>query len=57
MRRYQGCPRWRNEFGKNPADSFRDMIEQVGMPVADPVYGKAGPLMQLWNARRPLAKL
>ncbi|KAH6692482.1 cupin domain protein [Plectosphaerella plurivora] len=53
----QGCPRWRNEFGKNDPDSFRDVIDQVGMPEADPVYGENGPLMQLWDLKKPLSKL
>ncbi|KAL2276180.1 hypothetical protein FJTKL_01342 [Diaporthe vaccinii] len=46
-----GCPRWRNKFGKNPAESFRDVIDQVDMPVADPVYGKDGtpPILQFFQ--------
>ncbi|KAL4921394.1 hypothetical protein BDW62DRAFT_208393 [Aspergillus aurantiobrunneus] len=50
-----GCPRWRNEFGKSRIDktSFRDEIASVGYPEEDPVYGKDGPMMQLWS--QPLA--
>ncbi|KAL4784419.1 hypothetical protein BJX76DRAFT_367627 [Aspergillus varians] len=45
-----GCPRWRNEFGKKPIDgkTFRDEIAGVAYPEEDPVYGRDGPLMQLW---------
>ncbi|KAL4902952.1 hypothetical protein BDW74DRAFT_180249 [Aspergillus multicolor] len=47
----EGCPRWRNEFGKTPIDSkaFKDEIASAGFPEEDPVYGKDGPLMQLWS--------
>ncbi|KAL2830599.1 hypothetical protein BDW59DRAFT_19115 [Aspergillus cavernicola] len=50
----EGCPRWRNEWGKTKIDLeyFREEIEGVGFPGEDPVYGKGGPLMQLWS--RPL---
>ncbi|KAI9375489.1 hypothetical protein BJX61DRAFT_531558 [Aspergillus egyptiacus] len=46
-----GCPRWRNEFGTRRIDSksFRDEIAGVGFPEEDPVYGKNGPLIQLWS--------
>ncbi|KAL4955434.1 hypothetical protein BDW69DRAFT_204522 [Aspergillus filifer] len=46
----EGCPRWRNEFGKTRIDeqTFSDEIAGVGYPEEDPVYGKDGPLMQLW---------
>lgn len=52
----QGCPKWRNEYGKQPVDGFRPTIRAVGMPEADPVYGVDGPLMQLWH-RENLARL
>ncbi|KAL4946395.1 hypothetical protein BDV06DRAFT_208694 [Aspergillus oleicola] len=46
----EGCPQWRNEYGKMKIDekTFRDEVAGVGYPEEDPVYGKDGPLMQLW---------
>ncbi|KAL4800752.1 hypothetical protein BDV19DRAFT_375432 [Aspergillus venezuelensis] len=46
----EGCPRWRNEFGKPRIDekTFGDEVAGVGYAEEDPVYGKDGPLMQLW---------
>lgn len=52
----QGCPKWRNEYGKNPVTGFRSTIREVGMPEADPVYGVDGPLMRLWH-EETLARL
>ncbi|KAL4994689.1 hypothetical protein BDV10DRAFT_203599 [Aspergillus recurvatus] len=45
-----GCPRWRNEFGSTRIDStsFSGEIAAVDFPEEDPVYGRDGPLMQLW---------
>jgi uncharacterized protein YjlB len=50
---FQGCPRWRNELGKEPldVDSLRQEITSVAMPAQDPVVGEDGPLMQLWCAK------
>ncbi|KAL4966052.1 cupin domain-containing protein [Aspergillus stella-maris] len=46
----EGCPRWRNEFGKTRIDerTFSNEVAGVGYAKEDPVYGKDGPLMQLW---------
>ncbi|CAG9948963.1 unnamed protein product [Clonostachys rosea f. rosea IK726] len=52
----QGCPKWRNEMGKKPAEQFHATIQDVAMPEADPVYGESGPLTRLWVAR-PRSKL
>ncbi|KAK4081402.1 hypothetical protein Purlil1_11663 [Purpureocillium lilacinum] len=52
----RGCPRWRNETGKKPAETFRHDIKQVGMPEADPVFGVNGPLIYLWH-QKLMAKL
>jgi uncharacterized protein YjlB len=53
---FQGCPKWRNEMGKKPAEQFHATIQDVAMPEADPVYGESGPLTRLWVAR-PRSKL
>ncbi|EER23800.1 hypothetical protein D8B26_001949 [Coccidioides posadasii str. Silveira] len=47
----KGALRWRNEFGRNPIDinTQRKEILRVEMPTQDPVYGKNGPLVHLWN--------
>ncbi|CAI0653664.1 unnamed protein product [Colletotrichum noveboracense] len=45
----QDCPKWRNEMGKTPAGEFKTVIKSVEMPEEDPVYGRNGPLNQLWN--------
>ncbi|KAF5528644.1 Uncharacterized protein CGCA056_v000124 [Colletotrichum aenigma] len=52
----QDCPKWRNEMGKKPAGEFKTVIKSVEMPEEDPVYGRNGPLTQLWN-KDILAKL
>ncbi|WYZ42404.1 hypothetical protein EsH8_VI_000103 [Colletotrichum jinshuiense] len=52
----EGCPRWRNEMGKKPAEMFGSVIKAVDMPKEDPVYGKNGPLVRLWH-RNILSKL
>ncbi|WEW58158.1 hypothetical protein PRK78_003626 [Emydomyces testavorans] len=46
-----GSPRWRNEFGENPVkiNTMRKEILRVEMPTQDPVYGKEGPLIGLWD--------
>ncbi|KAK4085499.1 uncharacterized protein Triagg1_489 [Trichoderma aggressivum f. europaeum] len=50
------CPKWTNEMGKRPPASFAQTIGAVATPQADPVYGKQGPVVSLWNAE-PKAKL
>ncbi|KAL6890916.1 hypothetical protein GGI43DRAFT_415122 [Trichoderma evansii] len=45
------CPKWISESGKQPATSFASMIREVPTPKADPVYGKQGPLVALWNTK------
>ncbi|OJI98764.1 hypothetical protein ASPVEDRAFT_50389 [Aspergillus versicolor CBS 583.65] len=47
----EGCPKWKNEFGKKRIDdkTFQSEIAGVASPEEDPVYGKDGPLMQLWS--------
>jgi hypothetical protein len=60
--------RWRNELGDEPVDhaSMRAETNRVGMPTQDPVFGKSGPLLELWrkaaaaqvnDAFKPRAKL
>ncbi|KAJ4855288.1 cupin domain-containing protein [Trichoderma breve] len=46
------CPKWTNEMGERPPASFVQTIGAVARPRADPVYGKQGPLVSLWNAKR-----
>ena len=43
-------------MGKKPAEVFISAIQDVGLPLADPVYGIDGPLSQLWH-QNLLAKL
>jgi uncharacterized protein YjlB len=43
-------------MGKRPSRKFLDTITQVEMPEIDPLYGKEGPLAQLWY-HHPEAKL
>lgn len=43
-------------MGKKPAGEFKTDIKSVEMPEEDPVYGRNGPLTQLWN-KDILAKL
>lgn len=45
------CPKWISESGTQPAASFASMIRAVPTPQADPVYGKQGPLVALWNPK------
>ncbi|KAL6695032.1 hypothetical protein J3F84DRAFT_399904 [Trichoderma pleuroticola] len=45
------CPKWTNEMGQRPPASFVQTIGAVATPQADPVYGKQGPLVSLWNAK------
>lgn len=47
----KSCPRWRNEYGKEPLDveTLRREIASVAMPTQDPVIGVDGPLIQLWS--------
>lgn len=52
----KNCPRWVNEYGEQRPGDFKAMIKAVEMPVADPVYGREGPLMSLWT-RENLARL
>ncbi|RFU26533.1 hypothetical protein B7463_g9797, partial [Scytalidium lignicola] len=46
----KGCPRWRNELGKELPDivKIKEEISSVAMPAQDPVMGDGGPLMHLW---------
>jgi uncharacterized protein YjlB len=54
----QNCPRWRNEIGRSRIDLrvLRKEIAAVELPEEDPVYGKDGPLCQLWT-KNNMAKL
>ncbi|KAL4882650.1 hypothetical protein BJY04DRAFT_38251 [Aspergillus karnatakaensis] len=47
----EDCPTWRNEYGKTKINSetFRDEIAGVAVPEEDPVYGRNGPLLELWS--------
>ncbi|KAJ6098914.1 hypothetical protein N7467_000449 [Penicillium canescens] len=47
----ENCPRWRNEIGRSRIDLrvLRKEIAAVKLPEEDPVYGKDGPLCQLWS--------
>ncbi|KAL5341143.1 hypothetical protein BJX70DRAFT_396196 [Aspergillus crustosus] len=47
----EDCPKWRNEYGKTriEPETFRDEIAGVGMPEEDPVFGRDGPMMELWS--------
>ncbi|KAL7918494.1 hypothetical protein ACQKWADRAFT_330578 [Trichoderma austrokoningii] len=50
--RYIGeCLKWISESGKQPAASFAPTIRAVPTPKANPVYGKQGPLVALWNTK------
>ncbi|OCT49062.1 cupin domain protein [Cladophialophora carrionii] len=51
----KGCPRWRNELGKEPIDekALRKEILAVALPTQDPVTGPDGALMRLWGRERP----
>ncbi|PLB55844.1 hypothetical protein P170DRAFT_50869 [Aspergillus steynii IBT 23096] len=55
----EGCPRWRNEYGKEPIDlhALRREIDAVAMPLEDPVYGEDGPLCQLWKKSMSASRL
>lgn len=49
----QGSPMWRNELGKGAVDhnEMRESINDVPLPLEDPVNGPDGPLLKLWGVQ------
>ncbi|KAL1792254.1 hypothetical protein ACET3X_010005 [Alternaria dauci] len=54
----KAAPRWRNNHCEEhePMDALRQEIDSVAIPDSDPVFGRAGPLCQIWKSARTGAR-
>lgn len=50
----QEAPKWRNNLceGEEDMDALRHEIDAVAVPDHDPVFGKDGPLVELWKSAK-----
>ncbi len=47
---YPGGQQWNMKYGKQgERPQVDNQIHQVALPTTDPIFGKHGPLMQIWK--------